>query len=70
MMRKFLAARPLLAMLLLVLLASPAARAQELLADVQVTTQNVTITDPSLVTQMQNDIRNLLNTQAWTNLTY
>ncbi len=70
MMRKFLAARPLLAMLLLVLLASPLARAQELLADVQVSAQNVTITDPSLVTQMQNDIRNLLNTQAFSNLTY
>ena len=71
MMRTFLAARPLPALLLLLalLLAGPA-HAQELLAEVRVSTENVTISDPSIVQQMQNDIRNLLNTQAWTNLTY
>jgi len=67
MLRKLLAVLPLCALLLL---AGPAARAQELLAEVQVTTQNVTITDPTLVTQMQNEIRNLLNTTAWTQQTY
>jgi hypothetical protein len=44
--------------------------AQELLAEVQVTTQNVTITDPTIVPQMQNDIRNFLNNRAWTKQTY
>ena len=67
MMRKLLA---VLSLLVLSLLAGPAARAQDILADVQVTTQNVTITDPTLVTQMQNEIRNLLNTQAWTSQAY
>ncbi len=69
MMRTFLAARPLLALLLALLLAGPA-RAQELLAEVRVSTENVTISDPSIVQQMQTDIRNLLNGQPWTNLTY
>lgn len=63
MMRKLLALLPLLGLLLA---AGPAAHAQELLADVQVSTQNVTITDPTLVTQMQNDIRTFLNSRAWT----
>jgi hypothetical protein len=67
MMRKILVALPVF---MLLLAAGPSARAQDILADVQVTTQNVTITDPTLVTQMQNEIRNLLNTQAWTNQTY
>jgi len=67
MMRKLLAVLPLFA---LFLVAGPAARAQELLAEVQVTTQNVTITDPSIVTQMQNDIRTFLNNRAWTTQTY
>ncbi len=52
------------------LLLAPAAQAQELLADVSVTAQNVTITDPTLVTQMQNDIKSFLNTRAWTNIAY
>ncbi|MDO7853030.1 type IX secretion system protein PorD [Hymenobacter convexus] len=67
MLRKF---RSTLSLFALLLLAGSAAHAQELQADVQVTTQNVTITDPTLVTQMQNEIRNLLNTQAWTSQTY
>ena len=67
MMRKILAVLPIFALLLA---AGPAARAQELLAEVQVSTQNVTITDPTLVTQMQNDIRTFLNNRAWTTQTY
>lgn len=56
--------------LLLPLLAVPAVRAQELLAEVSVTTQNVTITDPSLINQMQNDMQSFLNSRAWTTQTY
>ena len=67
MMRKFLAALPVIALLLL---AGPAARAQELLAEVRVSTENVTISDPTIVTQMQNDIRTFLNNRAWTTQTY
>ncbi|WP_210518053.1 type IX secretion system protein PorD [Hymenobacter terricola] len=67
MMRKLLA---IFSVFGLLLAAGPAARAQELLAEVQVTTQNVTITDPTLVTQMQNDIRTFLNSRAWTTQTY
>ena len=66
MMRKFLAALPILALLL----AGPAAHAQELLAEVRVSTENVTISDPTIVTQMQNDIRTFLNNRAWTTQTY
>ncbi|WP_158010151.1 type IX secretion system protein PorD [Hymenobacter glacialis] len=58
---------PLVAVLLL---AAPVAHAQELLAEVQVTTQNVTITDPTIVGQMQNDIRTFLNNRSWTNQTH
>ena len=67
MMRKFLAALPVFALLVL---AGPAARAQELLAEVRVSTENVTISDPTIVTQMQNDIRTFLNNRAWTTQTY
>ena len=67
MMRTFLSALP---MLLLLLLAAPAVRAQELLAEVRVSTENVTISDPTIVTQMQNDIRTFLNSRAWTTQTY
>ena len=71
MMRTFFAARLLPTLLLLLaLLPAGSARAQELLAEVRVSTENVTISDPSIIQQMQNDIRNLLNTQPWTNLTY
>ncbi|MBU6122829.1 type IX secretion system protein PorD [Hymenobacter siberiensis] len=54
----------------LLLLAGPAARAQELLAEVRVSTENVTISDPTIVTSMQNDIRTFLNNRAWTTQTY
>ena len=57
-------------LLLLLLLAAPAVRAQELLAEVRVSTENVTISDPTIVTQMQNDIRTFLNSRAWTTQTY
>lgn len=45
-------------------------RAQELNATVEVTAQNVTVTDPTLLTQMQSDIRQFLNTRSWTSQTY
>ena len=71
MILKTFAARPWRILSLLVLLAAaPAARAQELLAQVSVTTQNVTITDPQLITAMQNDMQSFLNTRSWTNQTY
>ena len=67
MLRKILAALPIFGLLLL---AGPAARAQELLAEVRVSTENVTISDPTIVTQMQNDIRTFLNNRTWTTQTY
>ena len=67
MLRKLLAALPVFVLLML---AGPVARAQELLAEVTVTTENVTISDPTVVTQMRNEIRNLLNTQNWSTQTY
>jgi hypothetical protein len=75
MMQNLLAARlprfwSALGFLLALLLPGSAAQAQELLAEVAVTAQNVTITDPSLITQMQNEMQSLLNTRAWTNQTF
>ena len=67
MLRKILAVLPIFGLLLL---AGPAARAQELLAEVRVSTENVTISDPTIVTQMQNDIRTFLNNRTWTTQTY
>ena len=67
MMRKILA---VLSILTLLLAAGPAVQAQELLSEVRVSTENVTISDPTLVTQMQNDIRTFLNNRAWTTQTY
>ncbi|TGD82935.1 DUF4835 family protein [Hymenobacter wooponensis] len=64
-MRKF----SLLLLLLPLLLAAPA-RAQELLAEVRVTTENVTIADRQLVQQMQNDMQTFLNTRSFTRQTY
>ena len=54
----------------MLLIVGPAAHAQELLAEVRVSTENVTISDPTVVTQMQNDIRTFLNSRAWTTQTY
>ena len=67
MMRKILA---VLSILTLLLATGPAAQAQELLAEVRISTENVTISDPTLVSQMQNDIRTFLNNRAWTTQTY
>ncbi|QJX47614.1 DUF4835 family protein [Hymenobacter taeanensis] len=64
-MRKF----SLLLLLLPLLLAAPA-HAQELLAEVRVTTENVTIADRQLVQQMQNDMQTFLNTRSFTRQTY
>jgi hypothetical protein len=46
------------------------ATAQELLAEVRVTAENVTITDRQLLTAMQNDITQFLNNRRWTNDVY
>jgi hypothetical protein len=62
-MRKFL-------LLPLLLLISYLGQAQELQAEVTVTTENVTISDRQLVTQLQNDIKTFLNTRHWTNQEY
>jgi hypothetical protein len=67
MLRKILAALPVF---ILLVASGPAVRAQELLAEVTVTTENVTISDPTIVTQMQKDIRELLNGQSFSNQTY
>ena len=56
--------------LLLILLLVRVGRAQELLADVSITTENVTVSDRQLLLQMQNDIRQFLNTRNWTGQTY
>ncbi|WP_139924147.1 DUF4835 family protein [Hymenobacter sp. DG01] len=62
---------PLLFCLLLaaVLFTRPA-RAQELQAEVTVTTENVNISDRQLVQQMRNDMQTFLNTRTFTNQTY
>ena len=65
MMRKLLAA-----LALLLLGAARPTQAQELQAEVTVTTENVTISDPTLVTQMKNDMQAFLNTRAFTTQTY
>jgi hypothetical protein len=55
---------------LVFLLTARASQAQEILAEVRVTTENVTISDRQLVQQMQNDIQGFLNTRSFTNQTY
>jgi hypothetical protein len=58
---------------LCLLLASVAARpgqAQELNAQVAISLENVTITDPTLVAQLQKDMTAFLNTRTWTRQTY
>ncbi|UOG76056.1 DUF4835 family protein [Hymenobacter tibetensis] len=52
------------------LLAAPASQAQEILSEVRVTTENVTISDQQLVQQMQKDIQAFLNTRSFTNQEY
>jgi hypothetical protein len=64
-MRKFL-----IPLLLLLTLTARVGRAQELNALVQVTAENVAITDRQLVQQMQNAMQTFLNTRAFTAQTY
>ncbi len=59
-----------LSLLLPFLLLVRPARAQELLAEVNVTAQNVTISDQQLVKQMQSDMQTFLNGRAFTNRVY
>lgn len=51
------------------LLARPA-QAQELLSTVEVSAQNVTISDPQLIQSLQRDIQAFLNTRPFTTLSY
>jgi hypothetical protein len=64
-MRKIFA----LCCLLLIVMAGPS-QAQELNAQVAITLENVTITDPTLVAQLQKDMTAFLNTRTWTRQTY
>jgi len=64
-MRKIFA----LCCLLLVAMASPS-HAQELNARVAITLENVTITDPTLVAQLEKDMTAFLNTRTWTRQAY
>lgn len=59
-----------LSLLLLIGLSALPARAQELLSEVTVTTENVTISDRQLVNQMRTDIQTFLNTRPFTNQAY
>ena len=52
------------------LLAARPSQAQEILAEVRVTTENVTIADQQLVQQMQKDIQSFINTRSFTSQTY
>jgi hypothetical protein len=61
---------PALLVALVSLLTSRPAQAQELQAEVRVTTENVTIADQQLLQQMQNDMQAFLNTRSFTTLTY
>lgn len=56
--------------LLLLLTLGPAAHAQELLAEVRVSLENVTVSDPTLINQMQNDMQAFLNNRNFTRETY
>jgi hypothetical protein len=65
-MRKIFA----LLFLLVAGLAAKPGQAQELNAQVAISLENVTITDPTLVSQLQKDIAAFLNTRTWTRQTY
>ncbi len=56
--------------LLLAIAVAHPSRAQELNAQVVVSLENVTITDPTLVAQLQKDMTAFLNTRTWTRQTY
>jgi hypothetical protein len=63
--------RKLLTLLLFVLtLTAVPGRAQEINALVQVTAENVPITDRTLLQQLQNDMQSFLNTRSFTSQTY
>ena len=64
-MRRFL-----IPLLTLLLLGARTTQAQELKVQVQISTENVTISDRQLVQQMQNDMQTFLNTRSFTNQTY
>ncbi|SHJ07450.1 protein of unknown function [Hymenobacter daecheongensis DSM 21074] len=57
-------------LLFLLALAARPARAQELDAQVVVTTENVTVSDRQLIQQMQNDMQTFLNNRPFTSQTY
>ena len=65
-MRKIFA----LVFLLVAGLTAQPGQAQELNAQVAISLENVTITDPTLVSQLQKDITAFLNTRTWTRQTY
>ena len=63
--------RKLLVLFSLLLVAAPRlSPAQELNAQVEVSLQNVTITDPTLVATLQKDMTAFLNTRTWTKQVY
>jgi len=64
--------RKIFVLLCLALLGAAArpAQAQELNAQVAVSLENVTITDPTLVAQLQKDMTAFLNTRTWTRQTF
>ncbi|MET4106865.1 DUF4835 family protein [Hymenobacter sp. UYP22] len=57
-------------LLLCLVSCAAATQAQELLAEVTVSTENVTISDRQLVQQMRNDMQTFLNTRSFTNKVY
>ncbi|TGE14129.1 type IX secretion system protein PorD [Hymenobacter elongatus] len=60
----------LIPLLCLLLVLARSGQAQELLAEVEVSTQNVTVSDRQLIQQMKNDMQSFLNSRSWTNQTY
>ena len=62
--------RNLFLLLVLACLAPLTASAQELLSEVRVNAENVTIADRQLIEQMRNDMQTFLNTRSFTNRTY
>lgn len=66
-MRKCL---PLFALLLSLLVLARPARAIELNATVEVSLQNVTVTDQSILANMKKDMQDFLNTRTWTKIPY
>gem|GEM_PF-6560623 len=67
---KYKSLLPALLIVLASLLTSHLSQAQEILAEVRITTENVTIADRQLVQQMQNDMQTFLNTRSFTSQAY